>query len=982
MDLLIGLAVIGFFVFGVIFLFVSALVILWRMLGHFLRMLSSLSEEQPKPNRRPRRQVAERSGASIAIQVIEDEADLLRSYSEEQPKPNRQPNRRPHRQVAEAASGASIAIRVIEDETDLLRSYSEEQPKPNRRSHHEVTETSGASIEIQVIEDEADLLSNLSEEQPKPNRRSHHEVTETSGASIELQVIEDEADLLSNLSEEQPKPNRRSHHEVAERGGASIELQVIEDEADLLSILSEEQPKPKHRSQHEVTETSGASIEIQVIEDEADLSPVSSRNDHAVQWYGLGDLVTFHGVEIRDPLIYFGSQRISRGKDYRYEPSVVNPNLKVRMPTSAYESGQDYIDYWPSYRYLSSSGRGHYLRWLSTGRAEPDIDIGYVFLFFYGLERRLLVDKPQGELPVEEYVAIIEEVERLIKAYPDNHSFQSYAKRLLAFDWITSNFEKPIPPNLDLGDPGYSLLFDVRLAKLIREKRPISADMVLHWYRHHPDYSFRTPARRCREVFRMLFGLRYQEQFGEGMMLRPNKSPLEIFYQPASSGLKAVTFKPPTPLPDPGRLKAPLKKVHLLVESCTTELEAYSRFLARKNQDPESLAALGLLPVDVLRRKKTFAALGARVKAWLEKTDEQGLISIEDLYQLLKEPAPEKVTKKMVQGLAGFLDRLGFGMAPDPRYHVGNLKLTDQVVLFKEGHGTDFAPSDDFRMMVVILRLGAIVSQIDGDVSPAEEAILAKTVANHEALTPTEKRSLSAFLSWCMRTPQKTAGLKAGLAALGASQKEAVGHILITVAYADGVIDPKEIKQLEKLYTTLGLDKAQVTTDLHALAAAHEPVAVNRPDAPVGLAVPAPKKKDIPVEGFRLNEELVRLRREETHQVKSVLEDIFGDGPEEEAELTEPPASVVKDQLAPSIPGGLDAAHQQLFERLVSQACWLGDDFDAQVKAFGLMRNGAVEVINEWAFSVVEAPLVEDEGDTVYIDQDIAAEIHQGVGVG
>ena len=42
--------------------------------------------------------------------------------------------------------------------------------------------------------------------------------------------------------------------------------------------------------------------------------------------------------------------------------------------------------------------------------------------------------------------------------------------------------------------------------------------------------------------------------------------------------------------------------------------------------------------------------------------------------------------------------------------------------------------------------------------------------------------------------------------------------MLVGVALADGKIDPAEIKQLEKLYGQLGLDKAMVTSDIHSLS--------------------------------------------------------------------------------------------------------------------------------------------------------------------
>ena len=50
------------------------------------------------------------------------------------------------------------------------------------------------------------------------------------------------------------------------------------------------------------------------------------------------------------------------------------------------------MGHWPSYNCLDKRARAAYLTWLIEGRRNESAYIGYVFLFFYGLERRLLVD--------------------------------------------------------------------------------------------------------------------------------------------------------------------------------------------------------------------------------------------------------------------------------------------------------------------------------------------------------------------------------------------------------------------------------------------------------------------------------------------------------------------------------------------------------------------------------------------------------------
>jgi hypothetical protein len=75
------------------------------------------------------------------------------------------------------------------------------------------------------------------------------------------------------------------------------------------------------------------------------------------------------------------------------EPSLIDLRLPVSRTSP---STSPPLGYWPSYARLTPEARRCYLEWLAMGRRNPSIDIGYVFIFFYGLERRLLVDMADG----------------------------------------------------------------------------------------------------------------------------------------------------------------------------------------------------------------------------------------------------------------------------------------------------------------------------------------------------------------------------------------------------------------------------------------------------------------------------------------------------------------------------------------------------------------------------------------------------------
>lgn len=70
----------------------------------------------------------------------------------------------------------------------------------------------------------------------------------------------------------------------------------------------------------------------------------------------------------------------------------------------------------------------------------------------------------------------------------------------------------------------------------------------------------------------------------------------------------------------------------------------------------------------------------------------------------------------------------------------------------------------------------------------------------------------------------------------------------------------------------------------------------------------------------------------------------------------------------------LDKNHRELFDHLRTREVWDRDVIRNMCQKLGLMMDGAMEVLNEWAFDNSNAPLIED-GETIYVDINLAKEI-------
>lgn len=158
-------------------------------------------------------------------------------------------------------------------------------------------------------------------------------------------------------------------------------------------------------------------------------------------WVPAGQPTTVHGVTIPEGRLFVG-RGLPAGETYSLEPSLVDPDLPVDLKNPA--NHENTLGYWPQYHRISPEARAGYLRFLASDLDDSRAPMGFVFMYFYGLERRLLVDHPTGNVSTEEYEDLIGEIQRLLAVYSHSNSFKGYASRLLDYLAIAeSSFDTP-----------------------------------------------------------------------------------------------------------------------------------------------------------------------------------------------------------------------------------------------------------------------------------------------------------------------------------------------------------------------------------------------------------------------------------------------------------------------------------------------------------------------------------------------------------
>jgi uncharacterized tellurite resistance protein B-like protein len=681
-----------------------------------------------------------------------------------------------------------------------------------------------------------------------------------------------------------------------------------------------------------------------------------SNNINPGKWINPGEQIDILDIKITGGNFYFGGRLLALEGNHT-EGSLVDSTLDIKKAHFSFED--DSLSYWPKYISLSPQSRGAYLNWLSSSRNDLDTPIGYVFIYFHGIERRVTLDSMTTAVSDAEFRELFNEVVRLKDTYKANHSFLHYSTRLMEVMYIL----RPHVITLTcLGDIPQrdSLLFRYRLGSAVDRCDPITPELALAWIYFYPEYNLKTPARRCSEEFSQIFTRLYSEKYRDGIIVKPNKTRLKINYYPASSSLRGLTF-PELNLPDPSNLKSPVNKIIAIAEESTAKLDSYSRYLGKPGSSHKDFEALLLLPDEIcsLNSDNRFGEL----KAWLENTIllKDGMISVKDFWVYLRLPLPSKINKPEATFIETLVQKMGYGLVPDSRFHYAKCTIEGKLVLFRNGLSSEYIPSKAYKEMVLALHLGAIVVNIDSVIEQTEKNILAKLIDYDTNLTENEKNSLHAYLAWRLSSTIDFAGVKSGLEKLEDKQKEVTRRLLISVALADGKIHPLEIKQLEKFYTLLNLDKDQVAGDLHRMRTNK----IIDDDIASESRLLSPK-----ISSFQLDESIIAIHESETRDVQKMLSTIFVS----EEEVVIPPEETL---IASSnkLDFGIDKSHYALFETLVRKDKWVRTEIEALCRDLDLMTNGALETLNEWSFDKVDAPLFEEHDDVVYVLQDTAKKI-------
>lgn len=668
-------------------------------------------------------------------------------------------------------------------------------------------------------------------------------------------------------------------------------------------------------------------------------SPLANK----LKWCGAEESVSHAGVTINRAMSYTADRALR----WPGEPSAIIKTLPVAdLEAHPLED----FGYWPSYDRITPEQRRCYLQWLAQGRRDSDPaqrSLGYIFIFFYGLERRVLCDKDRDP-------ALLDEILSLLESYAPAHrsrSLRGYLSQLVHFGgWhLGGEAYRTLWPRLlalDGDRPDEDGLRFV-LANLFEQREPM--DWTIAYRLAASDHVSRRSVvvKRAQSEFFALFEQRFTEKFQNDLTLEAAPQPALIRYRPASNTLAQLAYQQQSSftleIPNVIGLHRQFESLPEIWNSCVEDLSGYSRVIASKKVgDAGALAAWQALPTELRKaedhpRKQSFEQL-------LTAAPHEGdytfvpTASLAIISGLSERP---KLTFAQSRDIASLVKDLGWRLAPDPQITGLTLAWNQELALYRaapEEHITEDLPG-----VVRLLYLTMTICGADGAVESKEleafhqiAAARIKTKGEFRPLKATEA-SLRRDANVPLRCLPQITNM------IAVENRQLVLRTLAHIAAADAEVSLHELKILRRIARAFALDADAVERLLREDETFREVTIASKSAARRGEPIPPRSQATT---AFALNEDKIKALTEETREVISILSVVMAE-PSETVSAPVAQASIAE----PSVEwlNGLPERYQSAVLKLIRFDEVTSQDFDRIASEAHLTPEDLLNSVNAWS---------------------------------
>jgi len=673
----------------------------------------------------------------------------------------------------------------------------------------------------------------------------------------------------------------------------------------------------------------------------ADISKIAATTN----FIGKNQSITISGKKLDFPMIYTDSTI----PKYRLH-NVIYLKEKIQF------SGTDEeLEYSPSYSTISPYSRGKFINWLERGRNDIDIDIGFIFIYFYGLEFRAIYDKLNQK-------EILWETIRLHKIYKFNNSFKNYSEGLIA--WIILSIN-----DFNTGEKETLLLFIKTLdahsylfksgAYIKLGTGKISNDDFFHMISVYEKTSNSKIPRKLGKIFYDYFLCKIALDWSKILQYVKIEIINYLYYcaTPVSlrdySNTKGLKYTLPT---------ATKNKMAKIWGQCIEDLKPYSRKVGKATGNDLFL----LLPKEL---KELYGHPLTNTFNDFATEKENKPCKVSELAEFLNWNYSERLSLKRSKELCETIEQLGYNTEPDSRYSSKSYKWSDSIIFYKTS-ALGIPQNSNYAIASMLFDLGIYISRADSHLDKEELETVENFIINNFCSDEKEIKRITNRRKLAEIGLIKGIGVAKKLANhLKVGELKKIGNYLFLVAAADGIIDKSELKAINKIFSDFGLDEnfLNITLDEYREKVTVEDstkIKQGEKEKNSGSSIPEPTPIQTP-KTIHIDSEKLKTVIKDTEEVKQILTKVFSN----DNELKQEEKPILNDKY--KLPKNLS----DFLNKIIQKDSWGKAELRKLAIENQIMLDSAIEQINYWCDEEVDDYLISEKEENYYIKKVLLTKI-------
>lgn len=638
------------------------------------------------------------------------------------------------------------------------------------------------------------------------------------------------------------------------------------------------------------------------------------------RWVKSHERIEINGISICGPTFYFGSD-LKNSNGYP-EPSLINPLMRA---SSTIDDASYAVD--PSYIKFTPYQRHKYLEWLASNCVYKAPN-AFVFLYFYGLERRALLD---GMHDVEILKEVKPEIERLSNTYS-----------------VISVYAEPLLLHIDtlIADGSTLEELDVKNALYVAgrytaQKLPVPTSLIAPIILNTNSVRKSKYISVCPELVQKVITFLY----GDELAMERCFTYKNIEYKPVSSGLRGIPFVSTSKALELLTSRSNINKLQDIATAVSDSLEEYAKYLLKNPTHRNTLEANLMLPVYLYPE-----SLRITLKNLKYETDGYHLVDmpLETLLSSLNSDG--SISKDKYTRILSALNYESVGLYPD-MFKTG-MDLKAPVILYSLDKN-QVANKKDLELAELFIDLIAWSSSKD---THFEDSHVFEQITKFD-IGANECKYLAASAKFKCLNNKNPSGLKQKLKELSEQERTKIADLFVTLAKYSDSIEAADIKQLESVFKLLDLEQTALYSALHSDDA--QQVSDNKASG--------------------LDMAKIKALQKETSEVASLLHAVFNSEDNQDAT----PSIVCQENVLVTTPLsdqktyiGLSVKASMLLEIIRTDKVWKKDALKVHADELGLMIDGVIEQINDACFDAFDDPLI-DGDEVLEINQDLLEKVFE-----